>query len=551
MGNPGTGVDVQIDGSPIWNVNTYSSVEDSTAVDPSDTTGGFGQISISTRDSPAAKVYIDKVLSLTDGANGETTGIIQGASGNGLKVDVTANSRLALTAVTRQAPPFVGTLGDALRAYLALCSVTTGIVVDDALESVPVKLVGWNAVVYDQLKKLATARSFEMSLVSNNIVFRPLRTRIAETRRDASVTWSLDSSNLAQAVEGYSYTTSSGTGLVYPRGGWNQDVIPYSLDAGQTTQVNIPVDVSLTSLEQPLCVGFVSRDYAATSVYSVSGNDGIAIPPAQWAAGGGNLTVAIGKDGKSVDVTIVASRDTQYAPYKIAVSSGPSDYYSSLRLRGSGVFFDKQMSVLPANLNADKAPQEIGATVDNEFFETADQLHHSLLWAAARYSSARQSISVSSKGINRAGDSGSQRYPTISDVEAIYDSKTIDQRYVQLGPTINDWNQLLFDNVRSDFFNQAFGNVSGARVLHGACWYRIRTATIGPNKVDYSAEWDTTVNDAFPGVESIAQWNAHWAGETIADFNAAPLRNIGEPLPPEALFPSPSLAPDSGLYPVA
>lgn len=529
MDNPGTGVDIAVDGGQLWNINTYAAAESVNPIDPSDNYGtGYGQITFSVRDKPAVKTWIDKPISLTDGANGETTGIIQGASGNGTKADITANSRLGLAAVTRQAQPYVGTLGGAIRYYLGLCSITTGIIIDPALENVPVKLIGWKGVVYDQLQKLGVARSFELSLVSNNIIIRPLRTRNAETIRNSAVSWALDSANLAQFVEGYSYNPSNGADLVYPKGGWNTDVTVYSVKAGDTYKVNIPVDCSIQTLDQPVCVAFVDRNYTAGSVYSVSGGDGIAIQPAQWVNTGGSLAVAIGEDGKSIDLTVVASRDTQYSPYSIAVSAGPGDFYSSLRIRGTGVFYNKKLLTLPANLNPDKAPQMTGATVDNEFYEREDDLYHALLWSAARFTNARLTLKVTTRGINRAGDSGSQRYPTIDDVEDIYGPATIQERYSDLGPTIDDWNEALFSKVRGSFENQAFGNVAGARVLLEDCYYRIRSATVSPLKVDYSAEWDTTVRDATPGVETIAQWNARWGdqGLLISDYNAAPMRGV-------------------------
>jgi hypothetical protein len=520
----GTGVDVAVDGKPYWSNGGYSIVEDSTPIDPSDNTGGYGQISTTLYDKDATRAILGKRLDIIDGSQGETTGIVRGLSGNGLSLSVTADSRLALTAVTRQAQPFVGTLGSALRYYLGLCGITAGIVIHDALESIPVKLLGWNAVVYDQFKRLGPVHGFEMSLVSNNIVFRPVRGRVAVNYRDtAPPVWTLDESNLAQSVEGYSYGSRAATDLAYPPGGWTQDVTVYTIDAGQTVELDLPVDASLSAVTQPTCVSFVDRNHRATSVYSVAGNDGIAIQPAQWAAGGGSVKVAIGEDTRSLIVTIKASTDTRYAPYRIAVSAGTSDWYSSLRIRGTGVFITKKKMTLPASLDPDRAPQLVGVTVDNEFFETEESLFHALLWSAARYSSASQKISVTAKGINRRGDSGSARYPTIGDVETKFGAANIGTRFTQLGPTIGDWNTVLYALVRDDFDNQAFGNVNGARVLDKKCWYRIRTATLSPGSINYQAEWDNTIGDATKSGETIGEWNARWAGKTIGDVNMSPV----------------------------
>jgi hypothetical protein len=205
------------------------------------------------------------------------------------------------------------------------------------------------------------------------------------------------------------------------------------------------------------------------------------------------------------------------------MASGTSNTYSSLRIVGTGVFMEEETMTLPACLDPDLAPDEVGQTVENEFFQTKEQLYHALLWSAARFASARQTINVTTKGINRRGDSGSAVYPTIGDVDALYPSATIDSIYQELGPTIADWNAKLFETVRDDFENQAFGNVAGARVIEGDSWYRIRSATISAGSVQYTAEQDNTIEDVYYTGETIGEWNDRWAGKTIADVNIAPL----------------------------
>ena len=546
------GVDITIGGKPYWSASTYSITEDSTALDPSDSIGGYGQLSLTLRDSPELKAISGKEVLFTDGAQGQTSGIARGSSSNGLSAQITADSRLALTTVIRTAAPFAGTLGEALRYYLSLCGVTTNIVIHEDIENVPVVVPGWKAVVYDQLKKFAAARGFEFTLASRNIVFRPPRGRVAINHRDASVTWTVADSDRAQTVEGYFYSSVYGTDIAYPSGGWNEDVDIYTVDAGETVEIDLEISASLSSVEQPTCVKFVDRHHASTSVYSVTGGgDNLPIEPEQWLDGGGSLTVAIGEDTRSLKITIRGAVETEYAPYRIAVSAGASSDYSSLRIRGTGVFMDEQLVSLPATTDTDQAPEEIGATVENEFFETSDQLHHALLRSAARYGGPRRTISVQSKGINRRGETGSYVYPTIGDLKALYPGATIGDLKAELGPTIADWNATLFATVQDDFENQAFGNVAGARVRHEDSWYRIRSATIAPGGVGYSAEQDNTIGDVFRTGETIGEWNARWAGKTIGDVNAAPLWQPDldpDPIVPP-IVPSLTLFPSETLYP--
>lgn len=530
--NHGTGVDIIIGGKHRYfsRVGEYTVNEEATAVDPSDTQGAFGQLTAAIADEEGVEDYIDLSLSLTDGAQGSTVGAIRGITGDGIRATLTVDSRLGQTAVKRQMPPFHGTLGDAIRSWLATCGILSDIIIHEDIEEIPVVLPGWSANLYDQLKKLALAYSFEMALVSGNIVFRPLRTRVAVNLRDASVTWAKDATQYAQTVEGYYYDTRwIENGLAYPGlDGWNEDVNIYSVDAGETIEVEIPIEASLVSIQQPTCVEFVDRHHSTSSVYSVTGGaDHLPIKPAQWAAGGGKLEVTIGEDTRTLLLKITGSQEAEYAPYSIAVSAGPSDEYSSLRIVGTGAFMKEQTLTLPAHLNPDRAPEELGATVENEFFATRAQLHPALTWTAGRYAGPRKTINVTTRGIHRRGESGvATAFPTLGDLYAIYPGASLADLYAALGPTVGDWNEKLFELVKDDFENQAFGNVAGARVLHRDCWYRIRSASITPTQVTYSAEWDNTVGDAFPGTETVAEWNARWAGKTVADFNAAPVRGL-------------------------
>lgn len=524
----GTGVAIHIGTGPLGNVITYSVTEDSTPVSADDSSGGYGQITISAREPDRPRYLRGQSVMLKDAAQGETSGIIRSMSGNGFKLDMQADAALSRAAVIRQAHPFIGTLGDALRYYLGLCGIITNIVVHPDLEDVPVSLLGWNANVYDQLKKLVVALGFEMSYVSENVVFRPLRGRIAVNYRDASITWGMDVTGLAQTVEAYSYKTTSGKKLAYPIGGWNEEVTIYSVEAGQVQEIDIPIDASLSSVDQPVCVDKVDRHHSSSSVYSVTGNDGLPVPPAQWAAGGGKLEVTIGEDTRTLKVKITGADDPQYAPYRIAVSSGTSDYYSSLRIVGTGVFYEKELHTLPAHTDKDRAPEEIGVTIDNEFIDSPDRAHHALLWAAARYSLPRITINVTSRGINRRDDNGSYRYPTIGFIKDNYPGFTIGEMYDALGPTVGDWNTKLLAAVQGDFENQAFGNIAGARVRFGDCWYRIRSATINPGSITYTAEWDNTIGDVYHHGETIGEWNARWAGMTIGEINEVPLQGLND-----------------------
>jgi hypothetical protein len=530
-------VDVLVGTNAIWNTSDFSVTEDSPSVDPSDVTGGVGQLNFSVPETRASKTLRGKLVTLRDGTQGTTQGVISSASGDGVTARLTADSRMGALLVTRTAAPFSGTLANAFTYYLGLVGLTSGIVVDATIASRTVTFPGWAGIAWDYMKQMAASQKIEMALVSNNIVLRPYRGRIAQTYLHASKSWVLDASNLAQSVEVFYYQSAVQTNaLAYPMGGWVSGVTIYTVKAGETKTYNLsllPTDptglgASLTSIQQPVCTAFVGRTDSTSSVYSVTGVDGLPVTPAQWNALGGSLTVKINPDTTSITITIIGASDPtgKIAPYKISMASGTSDDYSSLRLVGTGVFFNKQKVVLQTGLGPDVAPQVLGASVDNRFINTYAEALDLAMWTAGRFSSARQTLTVSGGGINRRGDTGSYRYATGADFNALYPGMTAaSYNTLWAGQTAAQNSAYWLARVSSDFDNQAFGNIAGARILDDGQWYRVRTATLAQTGVNFTAERDTVGSDytlTYAGMTA-AQFNAVWAGHTFGDFNVAPL----------------------------
>jgi hypothetical protein len=518
------GISLEADGEDVIGVGGYTVLEDSTPLDPSDLTGGFGQLNVTIGNPKDARRLIGKTLTLNDGNMGETTGLARAVDGEGLRASVRGDSRLGQMAVERTIQPMATTLGAALLYYFSLCGITSGIDIQDGLESVPVKIPGNRTNVYDMLKRLTAAYAFEVSLVSNNIVVRKPRHTQAINYRDASVRWSMDQSKYAQAVSGYYYNTYYGRRLAYPLSTNLEDVSPMQVAANETEIFELPLNASLESIEQPVCVASVGAHDFSQSVYVVtSGVTDNPIDPATWKARGGYVKVSIMEDTRTLRVELHGANIPNRGPFRLTVRGRDGEDYLSLRVRGDGIHWKKELLTIYLNEDVDKAPDEMGAEVDIDFMETKDQLYKRLLLTARQYSTDTQTISVTSGGINRVDLNGSARYPTIGQVKAAYPNRTIGQIKTELGPKIEDWNGTLFAMVEEDFANQAFGNVAGARVLYDNCWYRIRSATLTPISVEYDAERDNTIGDVYRTGETIGQWKARWAGKTIRDVNIAPL----------------------------
>lgn len=554
--------DLTIGGVAEFEASSYTVAEDATPLTIGDMTGGVGQITFEVPQLADTKRMRGKTVVLADDAQGTTTGIVSKLGGDGFNATATAKSRMANLAVTRTALPQSGTLESALLYYLGLVDITSGIVIDESLKSLPVAFVGWNGVVWDNIKKLCAALEIEASLVSNNVVFRLPRTRIAETTRDSSIAWDIDESNQAQSIEILYYLTQNrSSGLAYPLGGWSDEFQPISVDAGAKVEQTFSLDpgvgeeglgASLVSIQQPVVVDSVAREYGATSVYSIVGNDGYPITAAQWRAGGGKVSVEILEDTRSIKVTVVAPVDPEYAPYRLAMPSGPSDFYSSLRLVGTGAFFTKEKLTLVTGLSGDRAPEVIGETIDNEFVTSKEQAFRRGAWALAKWTGPSMSINVATTGINRKGDSGSYAYPLIRDHNTVYAGRTIAQyNAIWGGKTIADVNQFWKDYYADDFVNQAFGNVGGARTLYEGLNFRINSvSSITPSGISYSAVLDTTVrdfNDRYAG-KSIAEINALTVGLSIGHANLA-LLDLQPNYNPSTKWPYPGTFYPDQLYP--
>lgn len=515
------------------NLSGYSVQEDATPTIGGDNSGGVGQIDFTVIEDAGAEgtiLLLNDTVELTDDSNGRTNGDVTSVQVNDGVASISAISRLGRLVATRTVQPFTGTLANAFTYYFSLAGITSGFTIDSTIASRSVSYVGFTGDVWDWLKQVCVAQQIEISLVSSNIVVRPIRGREAEVNKNSSVSWQVANGDIARAIRVWAYGSNRQTdALVYPSGGWNSDVPVYQVDAGEVLEVNIPVDVSIESLKQPYVVDSVDRYYTGPdSVYAVAGQDGLPIPSAQWTAWGGSITVSIGEDTRSIDVKIQGAIDPvgQYAPYRIAMSSGPSNYYSALRLVGTGVFYTKTSYDFSTGVPSDKTATEIGIEIDSPAINTIPEVYTVGIGAAQRWAGADQSISVSATVINRKGDKGTANYPTFAVFDADYAGQTFAQfDTTWTGKTFVDFNNFYYAKVADNFENQAFGNVAGARVKHRQAYYRIRSATTTEAGIQYSAERDTTFTD-FDSVwtgKTLADFDTRFAGKTFADFGVIPL----------------------------
>lgn len=466
---------------------SYSVTEESTPVILSDTTGGIGQVSFEAVDDTSrfgSYLMVSSDLTLSDDMRGTAFGTITNMSGNNGTVSVSGDSKLIRLVARRNANSVNGTFGAAVTYYLSLVGITTGFTIDASLTSKSVVAPGWEQQdVWTKLKELCVLNGAEIVPVGNNIAIRPVRTIEATPNLNSEYpNWSVTTGELSQTVKINYYNNQYRTNfLVEPEGGWTPEARVLQVEAGETVTENIPVNMWVTAVQQPTVMNSVPRGHTSSSAYSVAGNDGFPIPAQQWTDHGGKITFAIGEDKQSIDVTMKGPKTTsataKYGPFRLAVSSGGSEYYSTLRVCATGVYFKEEELVVPTGIEPGRGTEE-GITVSSQFVRDIKEAH------------------AVAMGVTRMANSTNR---TVTFRQSVF--KT------------------------SNPVPQTFGYVAGARVRWRRAVYRVRSASITDSVVEFTAEADTTFSDFQASATGMTFNNfaASYAGITFEEFSLIPL----------------------------
>lgn len=515
--------------------NNFSVDEASTPLAAGDSSGGVGSFSLEVpvpdpyvpggrSNTPWARVrdfgpqtLIGEPVRLYDTRKGFTLGEISDASlsYDGSMISFSGTSRLgSLNVYGVQAQPFSGTLSQAFSYYLSLGEITTDLFVDDSIASRPVVFPGWNGELWFHLKQMAAAQDCDVSLVSGVILLRPVRSRIATNDRDTSRGVEYRNDSLAQCVEVYQYNNRViEDELVYPPTGWNPEVEVLNVNAGETQEYTLDLSASVSSIETPEMVTFASQNFDSSSVYTIVADDGLPVTPAQWRDGGGSLQISIDPSTTKLLITLVGATDVFTAQgelasnFSVALGSDSSgNRYSTLRIVGSGVAFNKVKKRVRTGVPASKTGTEVGVTIDNPFISTADDLYRAGTRAAKTFSGPVPYLTGNVISINRRGDSGSALYPTYGQVQTELKSRVgssatygqaQDYYASQSVTTYEAIRQFWFTFFQDDNADQVFGNVQGARIYDRGTrrWYRIRTGNLTPSTIGFSADDDLIHED--------------------------------------------------------
>lgn len=510
------------------NLKTYAVQEDSTPIDPGSSFGGVGQITVTANSAEDSALLLGEVV-LSDGNRGKTTGTVRSLTSTNGDLSIVADSILGLFNSDHLVKPFRGTFAAAIQYYCDLVGIPNDVTVEETLANRQVTYPGWDGNVWVHIKQLLASEQVEMALVYNRVIVRPLRTITANMDRTTTYGWQANNQSSSKKVEIYYYNHAYRVqGEIYPL--LTEEATIYQVDAGETVKFTQQLNASLVRVNQPVAVDFVSdQTYdGSNGVYSIAGNDGLPITAAQWRGQGGKVSVAITDDPSIIEISITGASMTEYAPYRLAMSSGGSNFYNSLHITGEGVFWNKKLLTLQTGATSAVTGEEVGITVDNPFISTLTQAYSLGGKTAAAYAGINYTVNGTAYDINRDDASRDLIRATIADLNTSIPGGTQTSVFNTewTGQTIADFNKFWQATVDTLWENQLFGNAAGARILTRDANFRIDSATTTESSVQFTASLDTLVadlNDKWAGA-TIADFNSQFAGKLLKDFSMIPLR---------------------------
>lgn len=508
------------------NIVNYSVTEDATSLNLANTQGGVGSIEFTVIEDEGFNGSIllpSEPFTLLDPHAGGLAGIVDSAAtSNDAELSITGSTALLPLVAERSVPAFSGTLGGALIYYMSLCGITSGFQMDPVVAAKSVALPSFTGEVWLQIKKLAAVHQFEIAAVGDAIIIRQPRLRTVDVRRYTNTRFDFGNAQAARTVEVYYYNNEwKNNKQVYPdpeSSIVDRNII--SVGAGETVKTSIDVNMWIGSIAPPTQVSSLPwNNTSATSVYSVVDKDGAPVSVSDWTNGGGLLTLDIGADGKSVDITVRGMITNGRAPYRIAASSADREYqYAALYIAASGVAFEKKMISSGTGADEERLPVDSVHTIDEPVVPTLREAHVVLANAVMDLSGMSQTFEATSTAVNRRGETGQIVYPSFDWADDnLFGELTFGGFVADL--TFSEFSDLLAEQVSDDFADQAFGSIGGARVPYRNAMYRITGATSSPGQFSWQAELDTTFEDwgaVYGNLDlTFSQFNATWGGKTF------------------------------------
>lgn len=485
----------------------WSYSEEVTSLHPGESKGATGQASFRgielTADKvgnthPNSKLMINNQISLVEDIYGTVDLQVRSVSTNAGVVSVTADTLQWRLNVTKTALPVPnatedvdGNLFAAINYYCGLVGIipTIDSTLEAELTAVPVNFIGWKGNVWEHLKMLCSAVSasttvtspIEMFVGPDGLAFRKAMTTesgLDEFKSDHSV--SVSTGDVAKEIDIYRYKTSHGVKqVVYEQSNYDESgnnpgnfvasvTDSMQVDAGATVTKRVKINATLETVEQPVCVATITRNYpepyvGLTGEYVIFGNDNFPILPDQWNAFGGSVTVSTTDVPDEIEISVTAppldsmekvDGGEGFSPYKIGVEVTDGFEYPAFWITGTGVFFEKRKHTFLTGAPDQYAPADKTSSIDNPFITGLTQ--------------------VTSRGVAAA--------------------------QAACGPTVKASSTLSTAN--------GFGQTIGRTERMDSNRFRIESASYSESSVGIEATAYAT----------IADFNAKWTGKTIGQF---------------------------------
>lgn len=408
----------------------YNYSEEVTPLEPSSSSGGISQITVTGLTSDDTSLAINNSMSITDSNYGTTNFQVKNVSISDNMATITGDTVMARLNVTKVAGPHGGggaSLRSAIEYYCSLVGIVPVIDEDFALELdlIDVNFLGWTGNVWSYLKELCSGVSasatdnvgIEMYINGEDLVFRKAKTTPINLKHVSSSGLTVDSFDAAKEISVYKYETSYGVNQVV-RQQERQDQGLFSInenvsitdtmqvEAGEVVTKRFLINASLSEVQQPVCVSqiFPLPYGGTTGEYVIVGSDNLPILPEQWIAQGGSVTVALTDNPYEIEVTVVAPpavtmptadnpTEVTPAPYKIGVESSGDADYPALYIVGTGVFFTKKIKTFQTGADDAYTSQDTAQDIDNIFITTDNDLNTRGIAAAQAYCGPNISIS--------------------------------------------------------------------------------------------------------------------------------------------------------------
>jgi hypothetical protein len=474
---------------------------------------------------------LESKIKLTDDLAGNTVGVVRAISSTDGAAGLEIESILSALNADVSVAPYNGTLSGAVTFYMTVAGIAgSDYSVDPDIATRNVTFPGWYGPIWDNLKRMCIAQQIEIAAVNGRIIFRAVRKLTGNDERNMSVRFDVDNQTIAKAVEVYYYNNEyRANGLFYPLSG--AEATPFQVGAGEVTVTSVPINAYISTIAQPIPAISVPLEATTASIYTVIDKDGAIVDPAVWAGSGGSITAAAGNDPDELIITVTGAAIDARAPFRIAMPMNPldkenKDTFPSLRIAGSGVFFNKKLFTIPTGADPKLAIAAVGQTIDNPFISTVDQASKAGVLAAKNWSGRNKTLSIKATSVANIGLNGSIVFYPYSQFQV----DEVGHTYAQFqtawsGKTYSDFVAYARQKSVDQKLVQAFGNIVGARIPFRDSMYRIRDVQYSEEGLNYTAESDTIAKDfasRFSGV-SYDQYATTVAGRTYNDFALAPL----------------------------